>query len=208
MAVCKSSNGHQSAFIPQAIISSPYIRMPTRDSQRSKFYNWRRTLPSVDIPFDDVEDIIKQIVLSYGYNPPPFIYKKANSIYKTHRGIILDLRYEEMTSHSVCCLAAWYLTYMMAPREPWHGETFCKIFAEASAKLTGTPVQDIVKSMRAAKLKVAGGASPIGVRTLKRYEASKNRVKELEDAIKRGRQEFEQFLQPILKELENLLVWS
>lgn len=180
--------------------------MPSRDSQRSKFYNWRRTIPSVDMPLDDVEDIIKQIVLSYGYNPPPFVYKRANSIYKTHRGIILDLRSEKMTSHSVCCLAAWYLTYVMAPREPWHGETFCKIFAEASAKLTNTQSQELVKSMRAAKLKVAGGASPVGARTLKRYEKAKNRVEELDAAINRGRKEFEQFLQPIIKELEDSLL--
>jgi hypothetical protein len=108
-----------------------------------------------------------------------------------------------MSSHNVCCLAAWYLKHVMTPSEAWHGETFCKIFAEASAKLTNTPSQDLVKSMRAAKLKVAGGASPVGARILKRHEKAKNRVEELEAAIKRGREEFEQFLQPILKELED-----
>lgn len=177
--------------------------MPTRDSQRSKFYNWGRTLPSVDIRHNDIALCIESIILSYGQKVPPFVYKKAHSIYNPRIGIIIDFRLVSMSSHNVCCLAAWYLKHVMAPSEAWHGETFCKIFAEASAKLTGTPVQDIVKSMRAAKLKVAGGASPVGVRILKRYEKAKNRVEELEAAIKRGREEFEQFLQPILKELES-----
>lgn len=176
--------------------------MSARDFQRTKFYNWCRTIPSVNIAFNDIEDVIKSIISDYGFNPPKFVDKCARSIYNPRVGIVIDFRLENMSSHDACCLAAWYLKHKMAPNEAWHGETFCKIFAEASAKLTGTPVQDIVKSMRAAKLKVAGGASPVGVRTLKRYETSKNRVKELEDAIKRGRQEFEQFLQPILKELE------
>ena len=177
--------------------------MSARDSQRSKFYNWRRTLPSVDIPFQDVEGIIDSIVLSYGITRPKIVHKNSNSIYKPTVGIIIDFRLESMSSHTLCCLVAWYLKHKIAPHEAWHGETFCKIFAEASAKLTNTPVQDLIKSMRAAKLKLSGGASPVGARTLKRYEKAKNRVNELEDAIKRGRQEFEQFLQPILKELES-----
>lgn len=177
--------------------------MAARDSQRSKFYNWRRTIPSVDVAFNDIEDVIKSIISDYGFNPPKFVDKCARSIYNPRVGIIIDFRLESMSSHDVCCLAAWYLKHVMAPSEAWHGETFCKIFAEASAKLTNTPSQDLVKSMRAAKLKVAGGASPVGARTLKRHEKAKNRVEELEAAIKRGREEFEQFLQPILKELED-----
>ncbi|RUP38888.1 MAG: hypothetical protein EKK63_10970 [Acinetobacter sp.] len=176
--------------------------MSARDFQRTKFYNWCRTIPSADIAYNDIEDVIKSIISDYGFNHPKFVDKCARSIYNPRVGIIIDFRLESMSSHDACCLAAWYLKHKMAPNEAWHGETFCKIFAEASAKLTSTPVQDIVKSMRAAKLKVAGEARPVGARILKRYETSKNRVKELEDAINRGRQEFEQFLQPILKELE------
>jgi len=177
--------------------------MAARDSQRSKFYNWRRSISSVDIRHNDIALCIESIILSYGQKVPPFVYKNAHSIYNPRIGIIIDSRLASMSSHNVCCLAAWYLKHVMAPSEAWHGETFCKIFAEASAKLTNTPSQDLVKSMRAAKLKVAGGASPVGARTLKRHEKAKNRVEELEAAIKRGREEFEQFLQPILKELED-----
>lgn len=177
--------------------------MAARDSQRSKFYNWRRSIPSVDIRHNDIALCIESIILSYGQKVPPFVYKNAHSIYNPRIGIIIDSRLVSMSSHNVCCLVAWYLKHVMAPSEAWHGETFCKIFAEASAKLTNTPSQDLVKSMRAAKLKVAGGASPVGARTLKRHEKAKKRVEELEAAIKRGREEFEQFLQPIIKELEN-----
>ena len=73
--------------------------MSARDSQRSKFYNWRRTLPSVDIPFQDIEGIIDSIVLSYGITPPKIVHKNSNSIYKPTVGIIIDFRLESKMNY-------------------------------------------------------------------------------------------------------------
>jgi len=181
-----------------------------RDSQRSKFYNWMRDFSLVHtevcgIAPHLIEDVISEAVKSYGYPVPTFKHHNSGGYQLRYSTITLP-KLKNMHPNDISVLVGWwiYKQRQNTLSEGWHGPTFCRVWAETYSKLTGVPVADIVNSMRASKLKVMGaaGASPAGPRVVKKYERLKNRAQELDAAIKRGRKEFEEFLQPILKELE------
>jgi len=184
-----------------------------RDSQRSKFYNWlggfnheRLGVFGIPIPFQDLEKLITETVASYGHTAPQFKYISGSRRHTIRNNFMVIPKLMNMHPDAIASLVGWWV-YMQRRsnlNEGWHGPTFCRVWAETYSKLTGTPVSDIVNSMRVAKLKVmsSSGTSPAGPRIMKNHEQVKNRVQELEDAIKRGRKEFEDFLQPIIKELE------
>lgn len=187
--------------------------MPIRDSQRLKFHLWNTRYynnQSVNwnnraILFDNIEFVINSELLAYGYPIPRYKYKlkhvgdyTINQFYE----ISLPKHAFEFSITSVCTLIGWCVFFQKSKdKEAWHGPTFCRAYAESLSKFTGTPVQDIINSMLDSNLKV-DGAVKVTARILKKREKLKNRVQELDDAIKRGRDEFELFLQPIIGELE------
>lgn len=180
--------------------------MPSpRDSQRSKFYNWERTkLPKGRCLVDLHEHVIESYISMYGRSPVKINYSSIS--YGTYRPSIRTVCLPKNTPPDVSTVSivlAFALKYdECGNKEAWHGPTFCRFFAEIYAKITNTPVAEVVKSMRDSRLKVLGAGGTIGPRMLKRHEKLKNRVEELEEALARGRAEFEQFLQPFLLELD------
>lgn len=185
--------------------------MLTRDSQRTKFNIWNATYCNSQyinlrtILFAEVESTINTALISYGCPVPKYKYKlKRSNDYMINQlyEITLPRFASDYPISNVCRLISWCVFLEKYKNtENWHGPSFCKVYAENLSKFTGIPFQDIVDSMLASKLKVAGTIK-VGARILKKREKLKNRVQELDDAIKRGRDEFELFLQPIIGELE------
>jgi hypothetical protein len=194
-----------------------YIDMATkvtqRDTQRAKFYTWMHRFENLITPAPTLEAYlieaeIIEAVKSYGHPEPRVVFHKKGVKSRfglASRSEVYFKRYEAATAVDISTLVGWliYENRKTNLQEGWHGPTFCRVWAETYAHMTSTPVKDIVDSMRAAGLKVraANGAAPASPGIIKKFEKSKNRVIELEAAIKRGRQEFEEFLQPILNEL-------
>lgn len=188
-----------------------------RDSQKTKFYTWKSSStlgalrpPAGIIPLIDwanMESTIISYVSSYGYRAPSFKWKKFNYTIGFEWGtILLDARQVQFRPEIVAQAVAYYVCWMKHTsgdiNEAWHGPTFCRVFAEVYASQTGLQVQDIIKSMRAAKLKVAGSGAPAGPRVTKRYEKACTEVENLERSIKNARKEFEEFLKPVLAKLD------
>jgi len=175
-----------------------------RDSQRSKFYTWERTLPKGKCLVNFHEHVIETYMQRYGRNPVKIEYSSISygSYRPGIRTVVLPKSAPPDVS-TVSIVLAFALKHdECGYKEAWHGPTFCRFFAEMYSSITNTPVAEVVQSMRNAKLKVLGAGATVGPRMLKRHEKLKNRVDELEEAIARGRTEFELFLQPILQELD------
>lgn len=189
-----------------------------RDSQKTKFYTWKSssTLGALRPPtgitpvieWSNMESTINGYVSSYGYKNPSYKWKKLNYNLGFEWGtILLDARQVQFRPEIVAQAVAYYVCWMKHTsgdiNEAWHGPTFCRIFAEVYASMTGLQVQDIIKSMRAAKLKVAGSGAPAGPRVTKRYEKACAEVENLERSIRNARKEFEEFLKPVLAKLDS-----
>ena len=154
-----------------------------------------------------MESTISGYVSSYGYRVPGYRWKKLRYTVGFEWGtLLLDSHTVQFKPTIVAQAVAWYVSWMKYQagdiQEGWHGPTFCRIFAEVYASLTGLQVQDIIKSMRAAKLKVAGSGAPAGPRVTKQYEKASKDVETLERSIKNARKEFEEFLKPVVAKLE------
>ncbi len=181
--------------------------MNGRDTQRLKFYNWSRYRnQQLKYPIDSVEEVITNFVSGRGVKVPKFRYSGKKYRYSPSKSEITLPLNRAMTLNltDICRLIGWHFVCETSPKgEGWHGPYFCLMFAIAEAEITGCDVQDIISSMHTDKLKVSGQVSNApSALSLKKYAKAYNRVEELEAAISRGREEFEQFLQPIIKELE------
>lgn len=176
-----------------------------RDSQRSKFYNWLRKNTNVfqkgSVDFSNTTFIINNLSTRFGLGPPDYRYRKSRYMIS---GYTISLPYQDLTWHDISTIMGWWVyTHRKSTlNEGWHGAVFCRVWAEVYSFLSGASVDSIIDSMVAAGLKVDGVSTPMGARAKKKYEKLKNRVQELDSAIIRGRQEFEEFLQPILAELK------
>lgn len=186
--------------------------MPLRDSQRTKFNTWNIMFCAqhalIRVPLRDVTYKINAGLVTYGCPFPKYKHiLRSKSRYRINTSYEISLpiwsyKQPDLSIADVCILIGWCVFLQKYKNtESWHGPTFCKVYAESLSKFTGIPVQDIIDSMLASNLKVSGTAK-VGARILKKHEKLKNRVQELDAAIKRGRDEFELFLQPILGELE------
>jgi hypothetical protein len=187
-----------------------------RDSQKSKFYLWKdgelRTLEPPKITLinsSNAEDCINGFVKSYGFKEPSYQWRKSVSPVGFNGGTItLDSRWVQIHPSKIALVVAWtvyWRKYMSTSlNESWHGPTFCRVFAETYSSLTGVPVQDVIKSMKAAKLRVAGasGGAPAGPRVVKQYEKARDEYETLERSVRNARKDFEEFLKPVLAKLE------
>lgn len=178
--------------------------MKGRDSQKSKFYAWsnkRNRFRTVSV--NAAKLIIMDVVELRNLPLPSFKFHGITSSFRAPDSTIVlpENGNSSMDINTIFVLASWYINSLNpSVTDGWHGASFCKIYAEVEAYLTKVPVQEIIDSMLEAKLKVRGN---VGKRVLKKQQQLKNRVDELDAAIQRGREEFEEFLQPILSELES-----
>lgn len=176
-----------------------------RDSQRSKFYAWlyRNCKDSTLLRAYETREEINKQLQKRGLNFTCGFLQKAKRPTVQRGRILLPANQYEFLKHDIAILIGFAECFEQrdALLEGWHGPTFCKAFAEVYGELTGTDVQHLIDRMRNDKLKVRG-YTIVNKRLTAKMLKSENRVQELEAAIQRGREEFEEFLQPILKELE------
>lgn len=196
-----------------------YLMMTTkvtqRDTQCAKFYAWMHRFENTMVQESIQSHLIEITILEFAKQlriPAPqfcfkFKFKSKWTTGATATGeslVYLKLNYDiEYVNMSTIMGSLVYKHHQNQLQEGWHGPTFCRVWANIFAQLSNINVEDIVTSMRAAGLKVINSydTSPTVRGIVKKLEQSKNRVIELETAIQRGRQEFEEFLQPILNEL-------
>lgn len=186
-----------------------------RDSQKSKFYLWKdgelRNLTKVHVTVSsgDLEDVINKHVQAYGLKIPGYAYRRMNHMVSFNSGTLTFHSTRtgfspDTVAQAIAWTVYWRKYNVTTLNEAWHGPTFCRVFAEAYSSLTGIPVQDVIKSMKAAKLRVASaaGGAPAGPRVVKQYEKARDEVETLEQSIRNARKEFEVFLKPVLAKLD------
>ncbi len=180
-----------------------------RDSQKTKFYKWVSKCVNTTLCTYLHREVVDKI---------KFYFKRYQVMYtyEVHRGKYLRISHDPMNSslkislpnsmnytpRQIATIIGWgvYSHRESTLKEGFHGPTFCRVWAEVYSDLTNIPISDIVKSMRDSSLKVSNFILKTDA-DKQIHEVLANRVNELEDAIARGREEFEIFLQPILKEL-------
>lgn len=182
-----------------------------RDSQKTKFYKW--VLKYVDKTGDTYlyREFLNKIKFYFKRYQVDYTYEVNHSKYLriSHDPLNSFLKISlpsvfNYTPRQVATVIGWcvYCHRKFTLTEGFHGPTFCRVWAEVYSDLTNIPVSDIVKSMRDSSLKVSNFILKTDA-DKQIHEKLSNRVNELEDAIARGREEFELFLQPILNELSD-----
>lgn len=185
-----------------------------RDSQRSKFYNWTHLLSYGDrvkappIPYTEFIDEVQRYLDMYGVTMTVLVDtgKSLSANFNVAKQCIhlkLPL-FNNFKVESLATIVGWSVYYhrRQTLTEGFHGPTFCKVWAQVYSDKTNQSEVEIVESMRNHSLKVKNFVLKSDNDCTK-HDNLLNRVTELEDAIARGRAEFEEFLQPILLELSN-----
>lgn len=180
-----------------------------RDSQKSKFWRWLnggmlRDFPnirSMSVHEHDIVHTFEAECRRIGIPPPDFRVRKNSKTKFSYRLNELTYYPTSMTVTYLSVALSWHRMYQSGCTEPYHGPQFCLWFAETVHHITKIPLDDIKESMKRANLKFAG-ATPkkVSARMMKRYQLAEQRVSQIETSIRLAREEFEEFLKPVIEE--------
>lgn len=178
-----------------------------RDSQKGKFWNWKEShiIGSPTTPYliasGDIERIFTEACVRYNIKTPKFHQRKLNATRFSYKGNNFTYYPASISAENLAIAISWHRLYLCHPTEAWHGAQFCAYFAQTFSEWTGIPVTDIHESMKRARLKVFGTTTvKTSAQMLKRYNLVQQRVAEIEQSIRLAREEFEDFLRPVLDE--------
>ena len=153
------------------------------------------------ISYGDVERVFTEACVRYNIKTPKFHQRKLNSSRFSYTGNNFTYYPTSTCAENLAIAISWHRLYLCNSNEAWHGAQFCAYFAQTFSELTGLPVTDIHESMKRAKLKVLGTTpAKTSARMLKKYNLAQQRVAEIEQSIRLAREEFEDFLRPVLDE--------